>query len=201
MATIYWFDLRGTVGGPVGYPGDGANATYSLGNTLGTDPGVGPYTHGWGANNTGFATDKSGYATFARFGGYVSAVVATDQQTYQVTGLTVGHNYNLYLGLASISTSITIGYALYQDNRVTLLNQVAGTATTAGQILDATGTVRTDPTDWANNQVPYNFTAPTTSIYITKSSTNPMYLNTLGLEDLSSGGAAVGSTLLAMGVG
>lgn len=202
MGTIYWFDHRGTSGGPSGYPGDGANATYSLGTIYGGgDPGVGVYAHGWVASNTGNAANKTTYATNARFGGRNVASANVDSATYRINGLVVGHSYKLYLGLGGLDTTLNCGYTLYSDNRTTTITTVAGGSVTAGAIMDAGGNVRTDPTDWAANQVAYSFTATTTDIYLCKAASNNMYVCCVGLEDTTAASGPPKGTLGMMGMG
>lgn len=180
---VYWFNLRGTVGGPAGFVGDGPTSTYSIGGIY-PENTIGPLTGGWvAATGGGILNDQSLFGAFEHQAGRAPFNAGTDNRTFRVSGVSASTTYNIYLsqGVQGVGTASQM--AIYSDNRVTLLATTTNAPSIPnGSYADAQGTVFGSAALWVAGQQPISVAATTSNFYFARGATSTGQINAIGIQ-------------------
>jgi hypothetical protein len=202
---INWLHFRATTS-PGSYPGDGSGNTVNTGNLYSSTPTFGVYSHGWGGSSYLGSTGDDGTYNTQEIAGFATSTAAVSATTLRIGGLISGHNYNVYVALAGLNSSLgmplNLGYTLYSDSGLTnTIKNTAGGSVAIGSIMDALGATFSNASNWSAGGAPVNFSATTTDVYFCKSSSgNNAWFNAIGIEDATLASVAPSSTLSMMGV-
>lgn len=193
---IAWVNFRASVG-----TGDAADSIWNSGEIYSTgNPKIGGvYSQGWVAANLNVNDDTTYSVDHIR--GFGSSLGGVDAATYRIADLVVGHVYRCYMAQALLFATQGCGFNIYSDNRTTVLYNQPGQSVPAGQIMDITGTLRSNATTWlaAQSSAYVDITATTTSFYICKEANNSR-MNAFGIEDVTPAATGGSATLMMMGV-
>jgi hypothetical protein len=202
--TIKWVNFRGSSGGPSNFPGDGPDSVRNLGGAypvVGQQIG-GVYDQGWGIAN-GTATDEDTFGASVHQAGYAQSTTALTAGQFRISGLTVGHTYNVYVSLGVFWINQANGFAISPTTAIaSQLYDLPGGALGTSQIMDAVGATFPSPTLWLAGQSPAVVTATTADFIFTRSiaSGNVADFNAIGIEDVTAVATAPASTSMMMGV-
>ncbi len=175
--------MRGTSGGPSGFPGDPANSTYVLAETSSqTRNGI---TFSWSATGSPSGADRS-YVSNAKLAG-INYTGPGNTITFSVTLPSTGQK-DIRLALGDPYFSSWAGVqCLIKDNGSTLFT--VGPATPAsGNVIDANGS-EFSAANWGANNVAKRLTFSTTTFSIQVSASGGNYVTMCHLEiaDVASG--------------
>lgn len=173
-----WINFRATMAGPVGFLGDDASDSYSLGEAYPSGRSILGLTFGWSV-----AVAQNEYTTFAAKAHQAGRAAATGTQAFRIEGLTPGMDYKLHMSQGAITTGVGLGYRLFRaDNSTLYFPEVnsAGTVAT-GNFMDANGAVFASPDLWSVGETGVAFTALDTAILLRRA-TNSAYWNAIGIE-------------------
>lgn len=171
-----------------GYATDGAGETYSLGEAYPTTRGS--QTFGWGSNRTGNSRDRA--ATNAHTSGIVFIANGGSTDTFTVDLPSTG-TYDVRLAIGDATNGQAHKIVVKDDT--TTLATITG-STSAGQWLDATGTVRTSYLLWESDNVALSLTFATTKLVLTvgdPSGSAATTISHVSYVSSSSGASASGS--------
>lgn len=180
----YWINMRTTLAGPTGFPGDGPDSSYSTG-AIYAERTVGPLTFGWVAANSNMS-QYTDFATDEHQAGRAGLLALVDNSTFRVSGFGIGETWRLRMSHAGITATVTSGARIYAEYaRTTLLHTVPSVSIPSSDFGDILGSVFGSPALWAAGQGYVDITMTTADLYFVKASANNAYINAIGFTKLS----------------
>lgn len=183
-APVYWFNLRGTEGGPTGFVGDGPNDTFLTGLVY-PENTIGPFTGGQVvAAGGGSFSNTSGFGAYPHQAGRAPYNAGIDTRTTRISGLVSGQDYRVYLSMGVPGAAVTSQISIYSGNRTGLLHSTANASIPSGSFADVMGTVFASVAAWEAGQASVDLTAASDSLYFARTGTNNGYINAIGIQAL-----------------
>lgn len=179
----YWINFRATAAGPAGFVGDGPNSSYSLGGVY-PERTLGAFTFGWVASGM----SPFEYTTFAAYehqAGRAGMTAGIDAHTFRINGFEIGQTYRWRASQGAISATVTSGFRIFSDNRVTQLHATPNVSVPQNDVADILAAVFVDPPAWTAGQGYVDIVATTANAYIAKPVANNGYLSAVSWKKIS----------------